>query len=107
MITEKAAALLGTKPGEGERGTHVNGSKAVKELDSKYLKIPDERIRTTQEVITTTSLTPGQDPDNSINGLTRLCNPLTEIEEPITDRHFTDIVLQGLTEEGGDVKLMT
>ncbi|CAN0584093.1 unnamed protein product, partial [Laminaria digitata] len=26
---------------------------------------------------------------------------------PIRDRHFTDIVLQGLTEEYRDVKLMT
>ena len=29
------------------------------------------------------------------------------MEEPITDRHFTDIILQGMTEEYRDVKLMT
>ncbi|CAN0462263.1 unnamed protein product, partial [Scytosiphon promiscuus] len=50
-------------------------------------------------------LTPGQDPDNYINELTRLRNLLTEMEEPITGRRFTDIVLQGLTEEYRDVKL--
>ncbi|CAN0599404.1 unnamed protein product, partial [Laminaria digitata] len=36
----------------------------------------------------------------------RLRNLLTE-KEPITGRHFTDVVLQGLTEEYRDVKLMT
>ncbi|CAN0303785.1 unnamed protein product, partial [Laminaria digitata] len=52
-------------------------------------------------------MTSGQDPDNYINELTRLRNLLTEMKEPITDRHCTDIVLQGLTEEYRDVKLMT
>ncbi|CAM9643466.1 unnamed protein product, partial [Laminaria digitata] len=51
-------------------------------------------------------LASGQDPDNYINELTRLLNLLTEMEEPITDRHFTDIVLQGLMEEYRDVKQM-
>ena len=44
-------------------------------------------------------MTPGQDPENYISELTRLRNLLTEMEEPITDGHFTDIVLQGLIEE--------
>ena len=35
-------------------------------------------------------MTSGQDPDNHINELTQLHNLLTEMEEPITDRHFTD-----------------
>ena len=50
---------------------------------------------------------PVQDPDNYINVLTRLRNLLIEIEEPFTDRHFFDIVLQGLTEKYRDVRLMT
>lgn len=107
LITEKPAALLVTKHAEGARGTRGNGQKAVKELESKYLKITNETIRATQEALATTSMTSGQDPDNYINELTRLRNLLTEMEEPITDRHFTDIVLQGLTEEYRDVKLMT
>ncbi|CAN0458294.1 unnamed protein product, partial [Laminaria digitata] len=48
-------------------------------------------------------LTSGQDPDNYINELTRQRNILTEMEEPITDRNFPDIVLQGLTEDYRDV----
>ena len=52
-------------------------------------------------------MTSGQDPDNYINEPTRLRNLLIEMEEPITYRHFTDIILQGLTEEYRNVKLMT
>ena len=107
LIAEKPAALLVRKHAEGARRTRGNGQKAVKELESKYLKITNETIRATQEALATTSLTSREDPENYINELTRLCNLLTEMEEPITDRHFTDIVLQGLTEEYRDVKLMT
>ena len=34
-------------------------------------------------------------------------NLLTGMEEPITDRHFTNIGLQSLTEDYRDVKLKT
>ena len=53
-----------TKHAEGTRGTRGNGQKAVKELESKYLKITNETIRATQEALATTSMTSGQDPDN-------------------------------------------
>ena len=99
LITERQASLLVTKHAEGARGTHGNGSKAVKQLESNCLKITNKTICATQEAIAATSSTCGQDPNNSINELTPLHNLLTEVEEPITDRHFTDIVLQGLTEE--------
>ena len=39
-------------------------------------------------------MTSGQDLDHYINGLTLLRSLATEMEEHITDRHFTDIVLQ-------------
>lgn len=45
-------------------------------------------------------------PTNYINELTRLRNLLTEMKEPITDRPYTHIVLQYLTEEYRDVKLI-
>lgn len=67
----------------------------------KYLKIANERdetIRAKQEALATTSLAPAKDPGNYINKLTRLRNLLAEMEEPVTNRHFTDIVLQGPTE---------
>ena len=92
---------------EGARRTRGNGQKAVKELESKYLKITNETIHAAQEALATTSITSGEDPDNYINQFTRLRSLPTEMEEPVTDRHFTDIVLHGLTEAYGDVKLMT
>ena len=97
--TEKSASLLMTKHAESLRETRGSGSKAVKGLESKYLKITNETICVIQGSIATTSLTPGQDPDNYINELTLLLrNLLTEMdgEEPVTDMHFTNVVLQGL-----------
>ena len=89
---------------EGASGTRGNGQKAVKQLESKYLKNTNKMIPATQEALATTSMTSGQDLDH-INELTRLRNLLTEMEERITDRHFTDIVPQDLTEEYMGVKL--
>ncbi|MEP0398849.1 MAG: hypothetical protein ABJD82_04170 [Marinobacter sp.] len=70
----------------------------MKELESKYLRITNETIRATQEALATTSTTSRQDPNNYVNERTRLRILLTEMEEHITDKHFTDLVLQGLTE---------
>lgn len=64
-------------------------------------------MRTTQEVISKTNLTAGQNPDNHIDKLARLRNLLTKIGEPITDRRFTDIVPETPTDEKRDIKLMT
>ena len=97
MITEKPATLSVTKHAEGACTTRGNGQKAVKELESKYLKRTNATIHATHEA--TTSMTSGQDPDNYINDLSRLRNLLTKMEELITDRYFTGIILQGLTEE--------
>ena len=107
LITEKPASLLVTKHAEDIRGTRGNGQAALRELESKYLKITNETIRATQEALAATSMKEGQDPDEYINEATRLRELLKEMGEPITDRHFMDIVLQGLTAEYRDVKLMT
>lgn len=80
---------------------------AVKKLNSNCLKITTETMRTTQEVISKTNLTAGQNPDNHIDKLARLRNLLTKIGEPITDRRFTDIVPETPTDEKRDIKLMT
>ena len=63
-------------------------------MGSKYFKTTNETIRAPQEAFVTTSMMPGQDADNYINELTRLRNQPTEMEEPITGRRFTDVVLQ-------------
>ena len=38
---------------------------------------------------------------------TRLRSRLAAVKEPVTDRHFTDIILQGLLESYRDIKLTT
>ena len=55
----------GDQHAEGARGTRGNGKKAVKKLESKYLKITNETIRATG-ALAFTSMTSGQDPDKYI-----------------------------------------
>ncbi|CAN0546480.1 unnamed protein product [Laminaria digitata] len=38
---------------------------------------------------------------------TRLRSRLAAVKEPVTDRHFTDIIVQGLPESYHDIKLTT
>ena len=107
LVTEKPAALLVAKHAEDSRGTRGNGQAAMQELESKYLRITNESIRATQRALAESNMTAGQDPDEYINEATLLRERLSEMDEPITDRHFMDIILQGLTDEYKDVKLMT
>lgn len=107
LVTEKPASLLVAKHAQDIRGTRGNGQAALQELEAKYLKITNETIRATQEALAATRMEDGQDPDEYINEATRLRELLKEMEEPITDRRFMDIILQGLTNEYRDVKLMT
>ena len=44
LIAEEPAALLVTKRAEGARGTRGNGSRVVKGLESKYLKITNQGL---------------------------------------------------------------
>lgn len=81
----------------------------VKELEeSQYLKITKETIRAAQEASAAKSLTPGHDPNNFINEVTRPRNVLPEMEEPIyrgqTPRRHR---YARLTEEYRDAKLIT
>ena len=66
MITENPTALLVATHAEGARGTGDNGIETAKELESKHWKITKEAIRAKQEAIATTSMSPGQDPENYI-----------------------------------------
>ncbi|CAN0166623.1 unnamed protein product, partial [Pylaiella littoralis] len=97
LITNKPAALLVEKHGQGSRGTRGDGKAALKELESKYLRITNETIRATQKDLAAMRMSDGQDPDEYINEATRLRELLDEMEEPITDRRFMDIILQGLS----------
>lgn len=107
LTTEKPAALLVTKHATDSRGTCGDGQAAMKELESKYLKVTNEYIRATQKALANTEMHLGQDPDEYINEATVLRERLTEMKEPISDRHFMDIILEGLTDTYKDVKLMT
>ena len=95
LITEKSVTLVETKYAAGASGTRGNQKKG------------DEGARVTQKALATTSIASWQDPDDYINEFKRLRNLLTEMEKPITGGHFTDIGLQGLTEEYRDVTLTT
>ena len=107
LTTEKPATLLVTKHATDSRGTCGDGQAAMKELESKYLKVTNEYIRATQKALANTEMHLGQDPDEYINEATVLRERLTEMKEPISDRHFMDIILEGLTDTYKDVKLMT
>lgn len=61
-------------------------------------------MRTAQQACATMSMTPEGDPDNYTNKLTRLRNLLTDRRD--TSRHVAYIVLQALTEDYRDVKLL-
>ncbi|CAN0425279.1 unnamed protein product, partial [Laminaria digitata] len=50
---------------------------------------------------------PDEDPDNFIMQATRLRSRLAAVKEPVTDRHFTDIIVQGLPESYRDINLTT
>ena len=39
--------------------------------------------------------------------VTRIRRRLAEINEPVADRHFTDIIVQGLPERYRDIKVTT
>jgi len=106
LVTEKPAALLVAKHADDSRGTRGDGQAAMNELEAKYLSITNESIRATQRALTEIQMEVGQDPDEYINEATLLRDRLHEMKEPITDRHFMDIILQGLTDQYKDVKLM-
>ena len=107
LVTEKPAALLVTKHATDIRGTCGDGQAAMKELESKYLSITNESIRATQRGLAQTEMQLGQDPDEYINEATALSEKLNMMKEPITDRHFMDIILEGVTDTYKDVKFMT
>ena len=49
---------------------------------------------------------PDEDLDNCMKA-TRIRSRLAAVNEPVTDRHFTDIIVQGLPESYRDVKRTT
>ena len=58
------------------------------------------------EQMDTTAMNPGENPDDYFNNKILLRGELDKMGEPITDRRFKDICIQGITDEYNDVKLL-
>ncbi|CAN0593228.1 unnamed protein product, partial [Laminaria digitata] len=89
------------------RGTRGDGPKAIEELKQKSLRVTNETIRAFEAKLAATAMEPDEDPYNFIMQATRLRSRLAAIKDPVTDRHFTDIFVQGLPESFGDINLTT
>ncbi|CAN0589493.1 unnamed protein product, partial [Laminaria digitata] len=63
--------------------------------------------RAFQAKLAVTAMEPCAEPDNFIMQATRIRSRLAAVKEPVTDRHFTDIIVQGLPESYRDIKLTT
>ncbi|CAN0595317.1 unnamed protein product, partial [Laminaria digitata] len=89
------------------RGTRGDGQKAIKELEQKYLRATNETILAFEAKLAATAMEPDEDPDSFIMQATRLRSRLAAVKEPVTDRHYTDVIVQGLPESYHDIKLTT
>ena len=107
LVTDKAAALLVTSHAYDERGTRGNRQKAMKDLEDKYPRVSNEIIRALQAELAATSMEPDEDPDTYIMKANRLRRKLAAVKEPVTNRHFTNIIVQGLLENYRGIKLTT
>ena len=105
LVTDKATALLVAAHAYDERSTRGNGQKAMKELEDKYLRVSNETIRALQAEVA--AMEPVEDPDTYVMNANRLRRKLAAVKEPVTDRHFTDIIAQGQPENYRDIKLTT
>ena len=60
-----------------------------------------------QAALAATSMESDEDPDHYIMKATRIRNRLAAVKEHVTDRHFTDIIVQGLPESYHVIKITT
>ena len=90
-----------------ERGTGGDGQKAIKVLDEKYLTVTEETIHALQAALAATTMGPDEDSDHYIVKAKRLRSRLTALKEPVTERYFKDIILQGLPEKYRYINLTT
>ena len=83
---------------EDESGTNGDGQKSLEELMAKYNKVTDEIIRGTMvKKLVDTSIKQGQDPYDYFVEKTLARSELENVDEPISDRRFKDICVQGFT----------
>lgn len=96
LVTDKAATILVAIHVYDERETRGNGLKSMQELESKYLRVTNVTIRALHAALPATCMEPDEDPDYQVMKATRVGSWLAAVKEPVTDRHFTGIIVQGL-----------
>ena len=96
MVTPKPAYLIVLKH-EDATGTSCDGRKAWDELQEKYLKVIDETISAKTAELAATTMKSGQDPDDYFTEAIIKRAEVEAMGEPVTDRWFKDIVVQGFT----------
>ena len=101
----KPAALLVSKH-EDTTGASGNGRQALLDLVGKYNKVTDDLIRSTMDKLVDSTMQLGQDPHEFFVEKTLARAELEKMGEPISDRRFKDIFVQGFTAEYKDIKLM-
>ena len=69
------------------------------ELVKKYDYQSDEVIRTLRAKLEQIRMEPGEDPDEYFLKVARYRAEPLRMDEPITDRHFKDIIIQGISSE--------
>ncbi|CAN0373449.1 unnamed protein product, partial [Scytosiphon promiscuus] len=105
MVTQKPASLIVLKH-EDTTGTSGDGRRAWEELQEKYLKVTDETIRAKTAELAATTMKSGQDPDDYFTEAVIKRAEVEAMGEPMTDRRFKDIIVQGFSPEYESIKLM-
>ena len=85
----------------------ATGRKSSRNCKKKYLRVTDETICPLQVALAATTMGLNEDSDNNVMAAKRLSSRLTAMKEPVTKRHFTDTIAQGLLEKYQDIKLTT
>ena len=105
LLVELPAALSIQKH-EDDTGISGDGQAAFEELCNNYDRVTDEVIRAKMEELENNPMNPGENPDDYFNQKHLLRTQLDKMGEPISDRRFKDICVQGFSDEYKDVKLM-
>ena len=102
-----SAALLVLKheKADSRSGAGGNGYEAWDELIKKYNYQSDEVIRTLRAKLEGVAMEPGTDPDVFFLQAARYRAELQRMGEPVTDRYFKDIIMQGISSEYDNIKL--
>ena len=105
MVTEVPASFL-VHVYKAKTGLRSNGQEALLELTKKCLEVTDETIRSKTAELGVTSMTDGQDPDENFLHTTLLHGQVERMGERISDRRFKGIMVQGLTTDCREVKMI-